>query len=230
MMRWFYGALIAASVVSAASAASDVTRPQGPASVVYNKSTGMVVATAPGNSPGVEDGSIFPPASSKIFSNFAKYKKGTFICCTGFHISGASAAGGKTFVGVQFKPANTTTVKTIKLALQWSSGTKAVTVTLNSDNGGAPGSVLHTFASVTSFPTFPSCCVVTTLATTGVAVTGGQTYWIVVQPTSNFSGTWNSNEINQTDNQSEAQEDGTNGGAWHGEIFRPGLVFGVFNQ
>ena len=232
MIRWFYGTLLAASVVSVASAAGNLTGLQGPAGVVYDKSTRMGIATAPVESPMFEDNSPMPPGGSKIVSNFAKYKKGTYICCTGFPVAGPTASGGKTFVGAQFKPATSTTVKTIKLPLQLSSGTgtPTVTVTLNSDNGGLPGAVLHTFPNVTSFPTFPSCCTVTTLTTTGVAVTAGHTYWIVVQPVGNFKGFWNSNEINQTDNQIEAQQDTTNAGAWHGEIFKPGLAFGVFSQ
>jgi hypothetical protein len=231
MMRSFYGALIVASAVSVTAMAGELTRPQGAAGVVYNKSSGMVVATAPSNSPPVTDASIPPPGAGKIFSNLAKYAKGTYLCCTGYRVAGSTAGGGKTFVAVQFQPGNSTTVKTIKLPLQLTSGSSpSVTVTLNHDNGGVPGTVMHTFPAVTSFPTFPSCCAITTVTTTGVAVTAGTTYWIVVQPSGNFIGTWNGNDVNQVDNQTEAQEDTTNGGAWHGEIFRPGLAFGVFSQ
>jgi hypothetical protein len=171
------------------------------------------------------------PTGAKIASNLAKSSKGLYNCCFGYPIRAPSA--GQQWLAVFFKPATNTTVKTIQLPLSIQGGTNAVVVTLNANAGGIPGTTLATFnvSSLPAFGTTGTCCALkTSTSTSGVAVTGGQTYWIVVKTGtgSTFQGVWHANVINQTATQSAAIVNTTTGGNWATTSLKPGLASGVF--
>lgn len=173
------------------------------------------------------------PTGAKIAGNLANPTKGRYNCCFGWTLQGASASGGEQWLAVSFKPATNTTVKTIELPLSIGSGSNAVVVTLNKNAGGIPGTTLATFnvSSLPSFGTLGTCCaLVTVTSASGVAVTGGATYWIVVKTESGstFHGTWHANVLNQTGTQNGAIINSTTGGNWALTSFKPGVGFAVF--
>ena len=149
-----------------------------------------------------------------IYNNFSNYPLGVYWCCSGWTISGPNSIIQATYAdGMPFTPATNATVTKVAVGVGYVTGTNGVTVSLNADAGGIPGAVIGKF-DLTGLPNFGSCCVVMSKSSSrGVAVTGGTTYWIVVQTSDNTSDTWdawNENDTNQT-NQAFAFY---NNGSW----------------
>lgn len=138
---------------------------------------------------------------SIIYSNASIYPLGKYWCCTGYTITGSGSIVGTQFAdGMPFTPSANATVTHIGVAVGWVTGTNEVTVTLNADNGGIPGTVLGTF-NLSSLPNFGSCCSVEVENVSGVPVTSGTQYWVVVQsvtPTNDTWAAWNDNDTNET--------------------------------
>ncbi|HEY1962463.1 MAG TPA: choice-of-anchor R domain-containing protein [Rhizomicrobium sp.] len=228
MYRPISAALLALGIICVAgntAAAVDIM-----ARTVPSKPSAVMVGTNSNDpAPAIYDAPP-PPAHSKIFSNFAKYSKGKFVCCFGFSLSGGATT--HQWLAVPFKPATNTTAKTIEVAISNISGTNAAVITLNSDAGGIPGTALATFhvSTLPSFGATGTCCTITTVTSaSGVALTGGHTYWVVVMTdaaSATFKGIWHANEINQISSQSGAVSQ--SGTTWGTTVFKPGLAFGVF--
>lgn len=155
-----------------------------------------------------------------IYNNLSNYPLGVYWCCSGWTISGPNSPIGATYAdAMPFTPAANGKVNKIVVAVGYVTGTNGVTVSLNNDAGGLPGSVIGKF-DASNLPAFGSCCVVEMKGGGGgVAVTAGTQYWVVVQTSSKTADTWdawNENDTNQTI-QTFAFD---NNGSW-------GLVSGV---
>jgi len=138
----------------------------------------------------------------RLYDNSSKYPLGVYWCCNGYTISGSASGVGATFAdAMPFTPSANATVEEIGLAIGFISGTNEITVSLNADNGGVPGTSLGSF-NVSNLPTFGECCSVELQSVgSGIPVTAGTQYWVVVQTTSPNSDTyaaWNDNVTNQT--------------------------------
>lgn len=89
-----------------------------------------------------------------------------------------------------FTPTADHTVTQIQVGVTWAEGTNTVILSLNADNGGKPGQVLF-ITQFTNLPTFGTCCTLQTAnLTTGVPVTKGTLYWVVLRTLSTNQGTW----------------------------------------
>ena len=143
------------------------------------------------------------PASGlvKIYSNASKYPLGVYWCCAGWTISGSGSSNGTQYAdAMPFTPSANATVKEIGVAVGYVSGTNEVTVSLNADSSGLPGSPLGSF-TVSNLPIFGSCCSAEVESTSGISITKGKQYWVVVQTTTPDSDTWaawNDNDTNET--------------------------------
>ncbi len=125
-------------------------------------------------------------------------------------VSGATATVGLAVTSAMaFTPSGTYDLSQIDLALGWhSSGTNSVVITLNSDSGNAPGTVLETW-SQSSLPTFLSTSDVlqTLLPISTITLTSGDQYWIEVSP--GASDTWAAWNGNNTGAKGTAWQNGT---------------------
>jgi hypothetical protein len=124
--------------------------------------------------------------TKKIFTNFSRYKLATYFSIWGNTI----AQGGQNFpfqawVGEAFTPTTDATVTKIETSAgRQSSGSHGFEISLYSDAAGVPGTVLQT-VHVDNLPQYGQCCDVSTANfTTGVPVTAGTQYWVVVSTTS----------------------------------------------
>ncbi len=89
-----------------------------------------------------------------------------------------------------FTPTANHTVTQIQVGVTWAEGTNTVILSLNADNGGKPGQALYT-TQFTNLPTFGTCCTLQTATlTTGVPVTQGTQYWVVLRTSPTNQGTW----------------------------------------
>jgi hypothetical protein len=140
--------------------------------------------------------------SKKIFSNFSHDKLAVY-----FSIWGNTIAQGppnfpfQTWVAEAFTPAANATVTKIETSAgRQGSGSSGFEISLYSDAGGIPGSVLQT-SHVANLPQYGECCDVSTANfATGVPVTAGTQYWVVVSTTSQDPDiyAWAFNSTNMT--------------------------------
>ncbi len=90
-----------------------------------------------------------------------------------------------------FTPTANHTVTEIQVGVTWVEGGNSVILSLNEDNGGKPGKTLY-ITQFTNLPTFGTCCTLQTATlTTGVPVTQGTQYWVVLRTSPTNQGTWN---------------------------------------
>jgi hypothetical protein len=146
-----------------------------------------------------------------LYDNASTYPLGVYWCCEGYTITGSGSVVGEQFAdGMPFTPSVNATVTLIGVAVGYVTGDEEVQVTLNADSGGLPGSVLGSFTAST-LPTFGDCCSTVVQSITGVPVTAGTQYWVVVQTSSATSTTWdawNDNDTNETEQPFAFQESG----------------------
>ena len=166
-----------------------------------------------------------------IFSNLAtKYPKGVCWCCTGYNIMGPNSGVGEQWMAAAFTPAADHTVTKIEVGVGWSQqGTNGVVLSLNQDNNGVPGKALRTW-NASGLPRFGTCCTLVVKSdSSGIPVSGGQQYWIVLRTNSNETDTvdaWNVIDTNQVDAATVATFPGANN-QWTAFQTTPGLAFAV---
>jgi hypothetical protein len=137
-----------------------------------------------------------------IAGNLSDYPYGVFFCCYGLYITGLTNlldVVPEYWQAVPFTPAANMTVKEVEASVVWAEGTNAVVLSLNRDSGGLPGKAIHTW-NVKNLATIGSCCQLATgKSQTGITVTKGTQYWVVVRTNSNDSNIFAAWEVNSTD-------------------------------
>ena len=118
-------------------------------------------------------------------------------CCVGWTVSGArSQVGANIYSAMAFTPNANYAVARIDLAAGYVSGSNGVVITLNDDQGGVPGNIIHTWR-LTNIPTFGTCCTLESVPGAPQAViTGGVQYWIVERAL--LRDTWDAWNYNDT--------------------------------
>jgi hypothetical protein len=222
----FKKALLACSMLALASSAALAA---GASDVVVSKDGRTV--TAPHGVASYAQ-SIHEPKATAIFENIGyKYPKGMYFCCYGATISGPnSALGAEYWAAEAFTPASNASVSEVQVGVGYVEGTKTVNVGLYSDAGGVPGTALagKDIAMVTSFG---SCCGILDLKIkSGVAVTAGTQYWVVVSTDSknaDLFGAWNYNSTDEVDPVTEASY---SSGVWSSYSGVPAFDMAVFSK
>jgi hypothetical protein len=137
-----------------------------------------------------------PDSVQLIFSNLGPSTNA--FTNSGWTLSAPLSAFGFTqFVAMAFTPTANAHVHQVRVAAQYlQSGANQVNLSLYSDTGGAPGTLLAGPITVTNLPDFYTCCALA-IATfsTGTAVTAGTQYWVVANSPStgtgsDFEGAW----------------------------------------
>jgi hypothetical protein len=95
-----------------------------------------------------------------------------------------------------FVPKANHIVTEVQVGATYVQGTNTLVVSLNQDNKGVPGKVLHTW-HFSNLPLFGSCCTLQTAKyAKGIPVKKGKLYWVVLRPQKQFQDTydvWNDN-------------------------------------
>jgi hypothetical protein len=135
-----------------------------------------------------------------IAGTLSKYPFGTYFCCYGFTISGPNSQIGATYwSAVAFTPSANVLAKKIEVSAAYVTGTNGVTVGINADAGGIPGTQLAA-GNVTGLGNFGDCC---TLAVAGgkggLPLSQGTQYWVVVSTSNQTADTWDAWAFNSTD-------------------------------
>jgi hypothetical protein len=145
------------------------------------------------------------PALTTIAGTLSDYPYGVFFCCYTYYITGLTNLLNvvpEYWQAVPFTPAANLTVKEVEASVVWAEGTNAVVLSLNSDSNGLPGKAIHTW-SVKNLAIIGSCCQLATgKSQTGIAVTKGTQYWLVVRTNSNDTNIFAAWALNSTDMRS----------------------------
>lgn len=137
-----------------------------------------------------------------IAGTLSDYPFGTFFCCYGFYITGLKNLLNvvpEYWQAVPFTPSANMTVKEVEASVVWAEGTNQVVVSLNNDASGLPGSAIQKW-TVRNLATIGSCCQLATgKSKTGIPVTQGTQYWLVVSTNSKDQNIFAAWEVNSTD-------------------------------
>lgn len=133
-----------------------------------------------------------PLGLKKIYSNLGKSKTDRYLDTNGWTIAGPNAGIGVTqYIGMPFTPKASSHVSQVQIAVQWMAGDNQVNVSLHTDAGGVPGTLLAG-VTVTNLGVFGTCCQLAIANFSSTSVTAGTQYWVVVDEPDHGAGsnTW----------------------------------------
>lgn len=145
-----------------------------------------------------------PAGLTTIAGNLSKYPFGVFFCCYGYNISGPdSYLGSAYWVAIPFTPTANVTVKRVEVSVGWGGqGANGVTVSVNVDANGLPGTALASL-NATGLSDYGQCCqLVVASSGTGLPVNQGTQYWVVVSTSISTENTYDVWAFNSTDMRS----------------------------
>jgi hypothetical protein len=209
--------------------AQDNVAQRGNGTTVWSGHARMTVVTGPLPSSTIT--TLNDSGLVTIFSNLANsYPKGKYWCCTGYNVMGPNSGAGEQWMAAAFTPNANHTVTKIEVGVGYSQqGTNGVVVSLNRDNNGVPGKALKTW-NASGLPRFGTCCALVAKSdSSGIPVSAGTRYWIVLTTNSNESDTvdgWNVIDTNQVDSATVATYPGAHN-KWETFQTTPGLAFAV---
>ncbi len=134
-----------------------------------------------------------------------------YNCCSGWTVSGTGSIGTSFTSANEFSPTASGSVGEIDVAVGLVEGTNSFYLDVDANNNGVPGAVLASFTGLSSSTTFGSCCgLVSITGISGLSLTAGTDYWLVLGPTSTSATTW---EAWNFSNSATGNDDySTNGG------------------
>jgi len=166
-------------------------------------SAGAVQAMPPAAAPAAYIPAPPPPTGLvTIYDNIArKYPKGLYNEVAGRAITGTSNPIGfpQVWIATAFTPATSHALKRVQLGLTRGAGTNSGVVAIYDDNAGVPGTALKTW-HVMGMQDYGTCCSLVVRNATGVQLTGGQQYWLVVKTDASSQDSylsWNYNTVDQ---------------------------------
>ena len=135
-----------------------------------------------------------------------------YNCCDGWTVSGSGTVGESFTAANLFTSLLTGSVSQIDLGVGFVTGVNSFYASVWTDNGGLPGTELAQWNNLSSNETFGQCCgLVTISGISGLSLTAGQSYFVILGPTSLTSTTWEAwNQNNQGVNGLDLYS--TNGG------------------
>ena len=150
------------------------------------------------------------PAQTTFYSNLGTsgdlYNSGE-----GWTISG-TFGGGEQSIGTAFTPMSSGNISEIDIGVGYSFGTNSFYAALYTDNNGALGTQLGQWNNLSSTQSFGGCCgLVSITGITGIDLTSGEQYFLVLGPTDpngNTSEAWYYNNTGAQDTQLSSHDGG----------------------
>ncbi len=152
-----------------------------------------------------------------LFSNLGA-SNNSYNRADGYRVSGANTQGNASFSSAsQFQPINSGEVSQIDLGVSYVSGLNSFNVALYTDNNGLPGTALGQWNNLSSSANYGTCCgMVSVTGITGVSLTAGTNYWLVVGPTDQRSTTWEMWNVNTVRLKGGVLYSNDGGQSWNG--------------
>ncbi len=138
-------------------------------------------------------------AQTTLFTDLAT-SGNTYNCCDGWTITGNEFGGGYTVTAAnEFTAMATGSVSQINVAVGTVEGTNSFFVGLYAANGNAPGTEIAQWNDLSSSQQFGGCCGLVTINNiSGVELTAGTSYFMVIGPTNLTATTWEAWNWNNT--------------------------------
>jgi PEP-CTERM motif len=151
-----------------------------------------------------------PAMAGTLYGNLGSGST-VYNCCSGWTVSGTGSIGTSFTSANEFSPTASGSVGEIDVAVGFVEGTNSFYAALYTNNNGIPGSQLGMWGGLSSSTNFGSCCgLVSITGISGVSLTAGTDYWLVLGPTSTSATTW---EAWNFSNSATGNDDySTNGG------------------
>ncbi|HKN16624.1 MAG TPA: choice-of-anchor R domain-containing protein [Candidatus Sulfotelmatobacter sp.] len=135
-------------------------------------------------------------ALKKIYSNLGPKADPYWVNAHSWLVAGPNAATSAAFAGMPFTPKSNFLLSQVQVAVFYTSGDNQVDLSIYTDAGGIPGTLLAGPVTVTNLAVAGTCCTLTVANFTPVAVTAGTQYWVVADTPltgvgSDFRGVWN---------------------------------------
>ena len=163
----------------------------------FAEPVGLTSGNREGDTPARAEAAAMPPEGlNTIYSNLGTGDN-VYDCCTALTTAGPTSPLGETVeVANAFTPAADATISQVQVALGYALGTEAISVSIRSDNNGLPGTVIAQW-NPKELPSLGTCCaLVTKDFSSGIPVTGGTPYWLVVRQTVTSADAWNGWNLN----------------------------------
>jgi hypothetical protein len=143
----------------------------------------------------IEQSPADPASLVTIYSDLGTGTK-VYLSNVGWSVTGPEVEGGQVDSATPFTPKRKFNLVLIKVAILTAGGTNGVTLSLNHDSSGAPGTAIKTW-NLVNLPQFPGCCKLdlARLKKT-IRVKKGVQYWLVAstdKATQDASDSWNMN-------------------------------------
>jgi len=137
----------------------------------------------------------------------------------GQRVSGLQTQGSLSYlVANGFQASSTGSVSQIDVAIGYVSGVDSFQVSLYTDGGGIPGVLLANWSNLRSTMTFGGCCgLVAVTGISGINLTAGQNYFLVVGPTDVSSTTWGMWNLNNRGTTGTKLYSNDGGVSWRSE-------------
>jgi hypothetical protein len=155
-------------------------------------------------------------AQTTFFSDLGSGSN-VYNCCSGWTMGGTGTLGTYEYDANEFVAGSTGAVSQIDIGLGYVTGTNSFFAALYTASGNDPGTLIEQWNNLTSSETFGQCCgLVSITGITGVNLTAGQDYFLVLGPTdlsSTLWAAWNINSTNTSGLLLQASSGCTDGGA-----------------
>lgn len=130
-------------------------------------------------------------ADNTLYSNLGTGTN-VYNCCSGWTISGTGSIGTSFTAANEFQVTQSGSVSQIDVAVGYVEGVNSFYVAIDANNNGTPGAQLAMFSNLSSSTTFgtSSSALITISGISGLNLSTGTNYWMVVGPTSTSATTW----------------------------------------
>lgn len=155
-------------------------------------------------------------AQTIFYNNFGPGND--YNCCSGWTMGGTGTLGTYEYDAMGFMAGASGSISQIDIGVGYVTGTNSFFAALYSDNGsGLPGTLLGQWDGLSSNQPFGGCCgVVTISGISGIDLTAGSNYFLVIGPTdvnSTLWAAWNQNSQGATGLLLQANSGCANGSA-----------------
>jgi len=167
-------------------------------------------------------------ADSTLYSNLGTDP--IYQCCNGWTVSGSGTVGTSFTAANEFTAMASGSISQIDIGIGYVTGVNSFYAALYTDNGGLPGTQLWRQDGLSSSQNFGGCCgLVSITGITGVSLTAGENYFLVLGPESTTDTSWLAwNWSNSATGLDLYSTDG--GGTWNSNGTQPQSAFDIIGS
>ncbi len=137
-------------------------------------------------------------AQTTFYSNLGPTGN-VYDCCEGWTMGGTGTLGTYYYDGGNFTAGSTGAVTQIDIGVGYVTGTNSMFAALYTSSNNLPGTLLGQWNNLTVSQTFGGCCgLLSITGITGIDLTAGQSYFLVMGPMTTGSTLWDAWNLNTT--------------------------------